>query len=146
MSLAETKFNEFRGICIAEGELKGKWVYGNLIRSKDLPFPKWYIHPLVQRVNVEKHLGRLVVMHEVDPETVGQHIGRTDDNGNKLYDKQRVKFTNISLGRFTKDEVWAEGVIAYNKDSASFYIKQSEDYGWNLHHSSVQVLEEEQIK
>ena len=55
-------------------EKKGKyafdevWIEGDLIHSGD----KVYIHPVHNRVLVENELGRCIVMHEVQPDTVTQ--------------------------------------------------------------------------
>lgn len=131
--------HKFRGIQIAEGEGKGKWSYGDLLQRQG----QCYISPHVNRVQVNGHLGKLIIMHEVDPKTVGQYIGRADDNGKELFEGQRVKFTNLSLGRFSKDEQWVEGVIAYSEETSGFYISQGKDSGWNLSQSSVIALDDE---
>lgn len=60
---------KFRGLCVADGELKGKFVYGDLLQKNG----KTYITPHANAVNVNGHIGKLIVMHEVDPETVGQY-------------------------------------------------------------------------
>ncbi len=61
------------------------------------------------------------VWNEVDPETVGQYIGRTDDNGVELYSGMRVKFTNLILGRFSDKEQWAEGTVFYDEKNVWVY-------------------------
>jgi hypothetical protein len=47
-------------------EFNETWVKGDLIHSGG----KLYIHPIGNRVTVKGELGRLIVMHEVQPETV----------------------------------------------------------------------------
>lgn len=42
------------------------WIYGDIIYSGG----KVYIHPTCNRVNVSGELGRLIIMHEVKPDTV----------------------------------------------------------------------------
>ncbi|WP_340008618.1 YopX family protein [Paenibacillus sp. FSL K6-0276] len=82
-------------------------------------------------------------LQEIIKGTEGQYIGRGDDEGKELYEGQRVKFTNLSLGRFSENEQWAEGVIAYNVETSGFYISQGKDSGWNLRESSVIALDDD---
>ena len=63
------------------------WVEGNLIQSGD----KYYIHPISNLVNVQGKLGRLVVMHEVDPETLGECTGLRDKNGKLIFEGDIVR-------------------------------------------------------
>lgn len=125
--------HKFRGM-----DLQGRWFYGNLaILAKDLKSTGnkagYYI----------SNAAGAPFAYAVRPETVGQFIGRSDDNGKDLYEGQRVKFTNLSLGRFSEREQWAEGVIAYSEETSGYYISQGEDSGWNLRTSSVVALEDE---
>lgn len=46
----------------------GGWVFGDLIVSKD----KYYIHPRANAFQVDGTLSRLIVLHEVKKESVGQ--------------------------------------------------------------------------
>lgn len=48
------------------------WVEGNLIISKD----RYYIHPVANVITVNGELGRLIVMHEIDPHTLCRCTGR----------------------------------------------------------------------
>lgn len=44
------------------------WVEGDLIHCGG----KVYIHPIANSVTVENELGRIIIMHEVQPNTVTQ--------------------------------------------------------------------------
>lgn len=74
----------FRGKTTSKekGEFNNTWVYGDLIKNKD----KYYIHPQANVVTVSGELGKIIVMHEVIPETVGQWTGLFDKNGKKIFE------------------------------------------------------------
>ena len=81
----------FRGKCIDDSrDFNGKWVYGDLIHNGR----RTYIHPQSNKVSVENGLGRLIVMHEVDPNTVGQYVEVKDKNGVKIFEGDIVRKTN----------------------------------------------------
>ena len=63
------------------------WVEGDLIENQG----EYYIHPKANSVNVEGELGKLIVMHEVQPNTVCQYTGLKDKNGNKIWENDIVK-------------------------------------------------------
>lgn len=70
----------FRGKRVDNGE----WVYGYYVRYDD----EHYIFPQ-EEVNKGIDLGGSLdccQMHEVDPETVGQYIGKRDVNGTKIFE------------------------------------------------------------
>lgn len=48
------------------GEFNETWVEGDLIHSGD----KFYIHPISNKVKVENELGSIIIMHEVQPNTI----------------------------------------------------------------------------
>jgi len=62
-------------------EFNNRWVEGDLIHSGG----KLYIHPISNKVTVEGELGKLIVMHEVDPDTLCQETNYTDRNGVKIW-------------------------------------------------------------
>lgn len=64
-----------------KGEFNNVWVTGNLIVSNG----KYYIHPVNNVVNVKNEIGRIIVMHEVIPDTICQCTGLKDKNGKLIW-------------------------------------------------------------
>lgn len=71
-----------------KGEFNNVWVIGNLIVSNG----KYYIHPINNAVSVENEIGRIIVMHEVIPDTICQCTGLTDKNDKLIWENDIVKF------------------------------------------------------
>lgn len=65
-----------------KGEFNNVWVTGNLIVSNG----KYYIHPVGNVVNVKNEIGRIIVMHEVIPDTICQCTGLKDRNGKLIWE------------------------------------------------------------
>lgn len=70
-----------------KGEFNEVWVKGDLVTSNG----KYYIHPKGNPVSVINELGRLLVMHEVQPTTICQFTGLLDKNGNKIWENDVCK-------------------------------------------------------
>ncbi|MGO0058629.1 YopX family protein [Brevibacillus fluminis] len=97
---------KFRGKCIADGELNGKWVYGDLIQKNG----KAYIAPHGNSVTVIGHIGKMLVMHEVNPNSIGQFSGLSDRSGREIYEADIVKFRHSSEPEYNLEATVVEWV------------------------------------
>lgn len=65
-------------------EFNNVWVYGDLIIDKTTG--KYYIHPQNNTFKTENEIAKTMVVHEVVPNTIGQYIGITDKNGERIFE------------------------------------------------------------
>ncbi len=74
-----------------KGEFNNVWVIGNLIVSNG----KYYIHPVGNVVNVRNEICKMIVMHEVIPDTICQRTGLKDKKGNMIWENDIVNATDV---------------------------------------------------
>lgn len=100
----------FRGKRVDNNE----WVFGDLIASKN----KYYIHPQGNSFQVDGVLSRLIVLHEVKSETVGQFTGLTDKNGKKIFENDIIADDE----EYSTFENTRKGIVKfYHGEFTSFY-------------------------
>ncbi|MBD5112118.1 MAG: hypothetical protein HDT42_06215 [Ruminococcaceae bacterium] len=132
--------NETRGLwrgkttpkCNNEG-FNSIWVEGDLIHSEEL----CYIHPFANAVKVQGELGRLIVMHKVDPSTLGECTGLRDKNGKFVFEGDILRTnTGDTNERFCYYAIiWNHAGFYCNCDDTpitALFVSQDEVVG-NIH-------------
>ena len=110
-------------------EFDNVWVKGSLIIARN----KYYIHPVGNAVNVEKELGKLVIMHEVDPSTICQCTGMKDKNGKLIWENDIVNCITTDCEEYARQ-------IVYDKEELDFKATNGkEDYGSEFEYLSCLV-------
>lgn len=95
---------KFRGKRIDNGE----WVYGWYIQYEHMGVIKHYIVTNWAQIYVNSY--------EVDPETVGQYMGRQDQKGKEICKGDVIEYPYVYTGRnlkFTAYVDWSDELLCY---------------------------------
>lgn len=105
-------------------EFNNVWVEGDLIRSGG----KYYIHPIGNKVDVKGELGKIIIMHEVRPETICQKTGMHDaTKWEQLSESEQLRFLFISNSEKDRKnrkedwkgrEIWENDILVAHLDES----------------------------
>lgn len=91
--------------------LNETWVTGNLIITNE----KYYIHPVGA-------IGNVIVIHEIQPDTLCQYTGLTDKDGNKIWENDIVGFYDYFSTESGYSEQDCLGLVEWLKDEVCFNV------------------------
>lgn len=94
----------------------GEWIYGNLLSTDDDGI-------CIIQNHVPHHL---LKNYEVDPETVCQYTGLTDENGMKIFEGDIVKYESYDGNHYTALIQWHEDFagFAFHVEVISYFCPQ----------------------
>lgn len=98
-------------------EFNNTWVYGDLIHNKE----KMYIHPTRNAFMTDGELSRLMVTHEVVPETVGMYTGFLDMHYQKIFEGDICVVHNFQ--DFTTERF----IVKYEEPTTRFFLSRYDD-------------------
>lgn len=103
-----------------KGEFNNVWVTGNLIVSNG----KYYIHPVGNVVNVKNETGRIIVMHEVIPDTICRCTGLKgrNRNGNLIWENDVVAYWDTYSTESGYAEADCIGRVVWDTETISFQV------------------------
>ena len=120
---------------IKNHEFDKVWTCGDLIRSGD----KYYIHPHSNRVTTEGELGKLIIMHEVIPGTIGLKAPYKTIHGTAIFDGDIVAYQ----GPLGFDDFSCVAVVhlgEYDQDGSGGEYPASKVYGWYVEIDHLSVI------
>lgn len=94
-------------------EFSEKWVEGNSILCKG----KAYIHPMSNKVGITGEIGRMIVLHEVIPDTLCQYTGGRDKYHTKIWENDICKVNTQNI-----DEEDGYFVVQWDAETLRFVL------------------------